>query len=44
MEEDLFAFFFACLPFILASKFIYSVAAASDTFTDIRTSFFKLPI
>lgn len=34
--------FFACLPFILASKFIYSVAAASDALADLRTSFFML--
>lgn len=36
--------FFACLPFILASKFIYPVAAVPDSFMDIRTSFFKLPM
>lgn len=34
--------FFTCLPFILASKLIYSVAAVSDVFTDLRTSFFML--
>lgn len=36
--------FFTCSPFILASKFIYAVAAASDALADLRTSFFILSV